>query len=821
MPRSSPGYQVLKSWLEQKGWKLAAFQREMIAAFASGKSGMLNAPTGSGKTYGLWFPILIRHLDREASRKPKEEQLKGLQVLWITPLRALAKDLQRNMQAACDGMNTGWRVGIRTGDMEAAERTRQKKQMPEALIITPESLHLLFSQKGHEEVLKNIHTVVTDEWHELLGSKRGVQTELALCGLRKLNPSLQTWGISATIGNMDQAIEVLLGAASKDAVFVRSTVTKKIKVESLLPDKIESLPWAGYLGVNLLDKVMAIVARSKTTLLFTNTRSQTEIWYRFIMEKYPDMAGLVALHHGSLDREMRDWVENALHQEKLKLVICTSSLDLGVDFRPVETVIQVGSPKSIARFMQRAGRSGHRPGEKSIIYFTPTHALELIEGVSLREGVERNIVEDRTPIVNAFDVLVQWLVTLAVGGGFREEDWYPHIKQTYGYKLIERSEWEWLLNYITMGSASLYAYDEFKKVELENGLFIVRDRRTAMKHRLSMGTIVSEASLRVKFLSGKYLGAVEEYFASRLNPGDVFWFAGMSVEFVHLRNMEVSVKKAEGKKGIVPQWMGGRMPLSSNLSVFIRENLAHAISNPNKEKELSKLQPLLLLQSERSMIPQQDELLIEQCQTREGHHIFVFPFEGRLVHEGMAALLAYRISQLKPITFSIAMNDYGFELLSDQYVDLGAILKTNDLFSTDNLIDDIYRSINATEMTRRKFREIAAIAGLTFQGYPGRPVKVSHLQASSSLLFNVLFEYEKDNLFIKQAYQEVLDVQLEETRMRNALERISGQAIVIKYPERPTPFAFPILVDRLREQLTSEKLEERIQKMITSYKNED
>jgi ATP-dependent Lhr-like helicase len=336
-----------------------------------------------------------------------------------------------------------------------------------------------------------------------------------------------------------------------------------------------------------------------------------------------------------------------------------------------------------------------------------------------------------------------------------------------------------------------------------------------------MGTIVSESMLRVKFQHGKYLGSVEEYFVSRMNPGDVFWFAGMSVEFIRIHEMTVTVRKAPNKKGLVPQWMGGRMPLSSNLSVFIRENLSNAIANPHKEKELKKLQPLLKVQQERSAIPSEDQLLIEQAETKEGHHIFVFPFEGRLVHEGMAALLAYRISELKPITFSIAMNDYGFELLSDQYVDLKAILKETNLFNTDTLIDDIYRSVNATEMARRKFREIAAIAGLTFQGYPGRPVKTSQLQASSSLLFEVITEYEKDNLFMRQAYQEVLDYQLEEIRLRKALTRISSQQIIIQHTTQPTPLSFPIMVDRLREQLSSEKLEERVQKMIKQYGDQD
>jgi len=527
------------------------------------------------------------------------------------------------------------------------------------------------------------------------------------------------------------------------------------------------------------------------------------------------------LHHGSLDRETRAWVEESLHNGKLKVVVCTSSLDLGVDFRPVETVIQIGSPKSISRFVQRAGRSGHQPNANSTIYFTPTNSLELIEAVSLREGVEKNILEERAPFTNAFDVLAQWMVTLAVGEGFQEAELFQEILQTYCYRFLERSEWEWLLGYITTGSSSLIAYDEFRKVEIENNLFVVKDKRIAMRHRLSMGTIVSDASLTIKFQHGKYLGSIEETFISRLKPGDVFWFAGMSVKFLRIREMTVTVRKSEERKGVIPQWMGGRMPLSSKLSTFIRERLADAVENPHKEIEIKKLQPLLQLQSLRSKIPARDELLIEQCETREGHHIFIFPFEGRLVHEGMAALLAWRMSKMSPITFSIAMNDYGFELLSDQYVDMENMLTTNHLFTSENLLDDIQKSVNATEMAKRKFREIASIAGLIFQGFPGKAIKTSQLQASSSLLFDVIFEYEKDNLFIRQAMQEVLDYQLEEIRLRNALNRITSQKIIVKKTVKPTPLSFPLLVDRAREQLSSEKLADRVQKMIKQYSDAD
>jgi len=817
----SRGHIIVEQWFKSKNWKWAAFQKEASAAYLSGKSGLVNAPTGSGKTYSLWIPFLIRYINSLPENPAKRS--KGLQILWVTPLRALSKDLFRNMEAAALEMNLTLRIGVRSGDTSVKERASQKKQMPEALLITPESLHLLFAQKGSAETFKNLHTIVVDEWHELMGSKRGTQTELAIARLRTINPHLQTWGISATIGNLEEAKQVLMGmdSAEEDNVIIKSKTEKKIIVESILPEKVETLPWAGYMGTKLVEYVINIVHKSKTTLIFTNTRAQAEVWYRTVIEKYPEFAGIMALHHASLDREVRDWVEEALHDERLKLVICTASLDLGVDFRPVDTVIQVGSPKSIARFIQRAGRSGHRPGVASKIYFCPTNALELVEAVSLRDGVENKIIEDRPPVIHAFDVLAQWMITLAVGGGFEEQQLFEEIRNCYGYQFINRQEWEWLLGYITTGSPSLEVYDEYKKVERIDGRYMVTSRRIAHRHMLSMGTIVSDTVLKVKFQHGKYIGSIEETFATRMKAGDTFYFGGMSLEFVRIHEMTVTVKKAEGKKGFLIRWAGSRMALSSQLSTFIRDRMDNALENPLDERELSKLKPLLELQQERSVIPKKTELLIEQCETREGHHIFVFPFEGRLVHEGMAIILAYRISKLFPITFSLAMNDYGFELLSDQYVNLEKVIKETDLFSTVHLVDDIYQSVNATEMAKRKFREIAAIAGLMFQGYPGKFMKTKQVQASSSLLFTVMTKYESNNLLVNQAYQEVLTYQLEEVRLRKALDRIATQKIIIKRTRKPTPFSFPIMVDRLREQLTSEKLEDRIQKMLKQYSDAD
>jgi ATP-dependent Lhr-like helicase len=751
---------------------------------------------------------------REYPETWQQPRKNGLRILWITPLRALTKDIHRAMEELTVDLGVPWRVSFRTGDTSTSERQKQKRNAPECLITTPESLHLMLAQKNYDQFFKNLQTVVVDEWHELLGTKRGIQVELALSRLQAVRPTLKTWGISATIGNLPQAAAVLAG---KDCTIIRAGIKKKIEVVSLLPDTVEKFPWAGHLGLNMINKIIPIIERSTSTLIFTNTRAQTEIWYQAIIEKAPQFAGLAAMHHGSLERELRDWVEGALHGGKLKVVVCTSSLDLGVDFRPVETVIQVGGPKGVGRFLQRAGRSGHRPDALSQIYFLPTHSLELVEGAALRQAVKEVAEEDNTrymesrnPIHKPLDVLVQYLVTLAVSDGFLPDVIYKEIKQCFSYSSLEKEEFDWCLQFITSGGDSLGAYEEFNKVAVENGLFKVNSRKIAMQHRMSMGTIVSEPVVKIKYISGGFIGTVEEYFVARLKPGDTFWFAGKSLLFVKMDKMTALVRKSKKKKAQVPRWMGARLPLSSELAELIRHKLdTHENSS---EREIMKIKPLLDLQKKWSAIPAKNELLIEYIRSEEGHHLFVYPFEGRLVHEIMAALIAYRISQLTPISFSFAMNDYGFELLADSEIPLMHALEM-DLFTTENLMFDVEQSINEAEMAKRRFREIAVISGLVFQGYPGKNKASKHLQASSELLFKVFSEYDSENLLIKQAYNEVVDLQLEKGRLFKVLEKIKDQQFLIKKPPRFTPFSFPILVDRLREKISSESVENRVAKM--------
>ncbi len=791
-------------WFDANGWTIFDFQQQTWEAYLSGKSGLVNAPTGSGKTYSLIIPVLLEALQKKEN--------KGLQLIWITPIRALAKEICLSSERAIAALGLDWRVEIRSGDTTTTQRKKQWSHPPQILITTPESIHVMLATKDNQTFFKGLKAVVVDEWHELVGSKRGVQTELLLARFKFLFPALRVWGISATIGNMEEAIDVLHGSKSSEAICIKADIQKKIEVTSVIPFSVEKYPWAGHLGIRMLHQVLPIIHQYKSTLIFTNTRAQCEIWYQQLLEADMELAGQIAMHHGSISKDLREWVEDALYDGRLKAVVCTSSLDLGVDFRPVEAIVQIGSPKGVARFIQRAGRSGHQPGADSHIYFVPTHSLELIESAALRTSIENQELEERIPYIRSFDVLIQYLMTLAVAEGFRPEQVFDEIKSTFCFRDINEEDWYQVLNFLQYGGKSLAAYDEYQKMVIEDGVYKVTDKHIAQRHRLSIGTIVSDAMLNVAYTRGKRLGSIEEYFISQLEPGDAFWFAGRPLELVRVKDMTAQVKDTKKLNARIPSYMGGRLPLSSQMSEVLRKKMNQYLEGRVDEVELQALIPLLETQQERSMVPNLDEFLVEYFQSDEGYHLMFYPFEGRNVHEGLAALIAKRLSRHKPITFSLAMNDYGFELLSDRKIDVEKLV-TIDLFQTKNLMDDIQASINAVEMARRKFRDIAMISGLIFQGFPGKQKRERHLQSSAQLLFNVFHEYESDNLLYLQTYEEVRTFQLEEARMRRALERIVSQTMVIKILERPSPFSFPLLVDRLREKLTSERLEDRIKRM--------
>jgi ATP-dependent Lhr-like helicase len=800
----------LESWFAANGWKAFPFQREVWNAYLRGESGLVHSATGSGKTLAAWLGPLAEWMGEGATQAPP------LRVLWITPMRALAGDTVLSMKRAVEGLGLPWTVGIRTGDTPSAERAKQDRRLPSALVTTPESLSLILSRADAHEKLSELRLVVVDEWHEMLGNKRGVQTELALARLRAWNPALRTWGLSATLGNLEEALERLTPIFPASRI-VKGVSDKKIVMDTLIPADVDRFPWAGHLGLVMLEHVVEAIEGARSTLVFTNVRSSAELWYQGLLEARPEWAGIIGLHHGSLDADVRRYVEQGLKEGRMKAVVATSSLDLGVDFPPVDQVLQIGSPKGVARLLQRAGRSGHAPGQVSRVTCVPSHALEFVEAAAARRAAIAGRIESREPVNSPLDLLTQHLVTIAVGEGFDEEAMKAEVRSTRAYRDLTDAEWSWALDFVTRGGDALKAYPDYHKVERgDDGQHRVRDAAIAKRHRMSIGTIVSDASVDVRYMRGKRLGNVEESFIARLSPGSAFVFAGHLLEFVRMENMTAYVRPGKPGSAVVPRWDGGRCPLSSEVAEGIRELLELHVEGREDEPEMKAVRRLLRLQQAWSRVPRRHELLVEQSETREGHHIFFYPFEGRSVHLGLSALIAHRLSRIRPASFSLSFTDYGFELLGRERFELLPLLK-GGLFSEDHLLEDMIASLNAAELSKRQFREIARVAGLVFQGYPGQPKTNRQVQATSGLIWEVFARWDPANPLLGQAEREVLERQLEFSRLAGALRRIAKATVVIRQTPKPTPFAFPIMVGRFREKLTSEKLADRVRRMQMEF----
>ena len=799
----------IESWFQLQGWTPSAFQRQSWIAYLKGESGLIQVPTGSGKTLAAVMGPIAQILS-------EQEHKNGIQLLYITPLRALSRDLTLAIREPIDAMKWPIGVGTRNGDTTSSERTKQLKNPPEILVTTPESLCVLLGNKNAIDLFRNLKSVILDEWHELMGSKRGTQTELALSWLRMQKPKLQTWALSATIGNPDQASEHALGTKTKIRI-INAGPKRSTSIKSIIPDSINGFPWAGHLGLRMYENLVAKLDANKSTLLFTNTRNQSERWHQCLRFACPEMEDSLALHHSAIDRNEREYIEEQVKNGHLRWVVCTSSLDLGVDFQPVERVVQIGSPKNIARLLQRAGRSAHCPGGTSQVLFMPTNALELLELSALRRGLDNGLMEIKKPPYQPLDVLLQHLTTLACGPGFNPAETLKAIRGSTSYIHISDEEWEWCLLFLEKGGICLNAYSRYRKIEWneKEQLFFVRENSIARLHKLNIGTITSAPSIRVRFKRGAILGHVEEYFISQLNPKDVFFFAGRQLELIRIKDMTAYVKVTTRKSTTVPAWAGGQMALSDLLTKKLREEVERASRNNLDTDELIALEPLLNRQEELSVLPKQNELLIETCKTKEGEHLFAYPFEGRFVHEGLGFLWASRLTKQMQSTITVSVNDYGFELLAPKNYPLKKLLHENleYLLEDSNLELDLEAALNLSELCKRRFRSIAQVSGLMVKGYPGKNKTSGQLQISSSLLWDVFSKHEPTNLLLKQARYEVLQDQLELPRLQNALKRIKEGDIIHKEIERPGPLAFPLLVERLRNRMSNESIMDRVTRM--------
>lgn len=784
--------------------------------------GLIHAPTGHGKTVSAVLPILqdyLEHPDRYVKGK--------LQLIWITPLRALASDTLHSISGILEDLDLAWQAESRTGDTSSSRKARQRKRMPEILVTTPESLSLLLSYPESRDLFDDLKCAVVDEWHELLSSKRGVQTELGLTRLRRWRPGMKTWGLSATLSNLTQAAEVLAGTRADSSepispLLIEGNHRKKITIDSLIPASIDVFPWAGHMGLTLADRVVEELEASHSSLVFTNTRSQSESWFQTLCEKCPHWAGQIAIHHGSIEKAEREEVESGLKSGALKVVVCTSSLDLGVDFLPVELVVQIGGPKGVARLLQRAGRSGHQPGRTSRIVCVPTHALELVEYAAVRQSVKDRIIEPRIPGEKPLDLLSQHLITVCLGQPDSPGNLFDEVRRAWSYRNLTRDEFDWVLDFIQFGGKSLKAYQSYAKlVTGPDGMLSVREKSIEKFHRLSIGTIASDTAVAVKFMSGKSLGSVEENFISRLKKGQGFVFAGLHLELVKFHNNTALVKRSKSKKPSIPAWEGGKAPLSSELADAVLNQFHRFLENKSGNskvplsKELRRVGSLLDRQMEVSSLPVPGKLIIESTIVKKRLSYFVFTFGGRLVHEGLAALIAHRITRKNEVTIVTAVNDYGFHISLSHPLEISPD-EWQVLLSPDRLDDDLLECLNTSEMARRQFREIARIAGLVFSGYPGAAKSNRQVQVSSQLLFDVFTQYEPDHLLLDQSRREVLQKQMEFQRLSAILENARSARMSLNHTEKLSPLAFPLWAEMIRGEVSSEPWQQRVEAMARS-----
>lgn len=794
----------LAAWFAARGWKPAPFQRETWRRYLDGESGLLHTPTGSGKTLAAFGGPLLEALAGDAPMAPGE----GPRVLWVTPLRALAADTTRALTQTAADMGLAWTVALRTGDASARDKRLARQGKAQVLVITPESLALLLSYADASSRFRALRCIVVDEWHELLGNKRGVLLQLCLARLRRLSPGVRTWGLSATLGNLDEARAVLLPHAPGSAL-VAGARPRRMQISTLLPERSRALPWAGHLGLSQLERVFKRLFDVRATLLFTNTRAQAELWHRALESIWPEAPATLALHHGSLDPKLRAAVEQGLRDGTVRCVVATSSLDLGVDFPAVDQVLQIGSPKGVARLLQRAGRAGHRPGESGNVVCVPAQALELIEYAAARQAIARGEIESRPPPVGSLDVLAQHAVTLALGGGFEADELYREVRGTHAYAALDAATWRAVLDFIVQGGRALAKYPDYQRVVRDDdGRYRVRDRRVAFRHRLSIGTITADGAVAVRYLRGGSLGSVEEGFLARLRRGDRFQFAARTLELVRLEGMVAYVRRAKGGDGPVATWQGGRMPLSTQLASEVESLYSH----PGPHPEMRAVEPLLRIQAQASALPDRGRLVAERIGSRRGMHLFLFPFAGRAVHEGIAAMIALRWGRRQANTISYTVNDYGLMLTLAEPAALDDAL-LRQLLSPDNMADDLRDGVNLGEMARRQFREIARVAGLLTPSLPGQAARsLRQVQASSGLLYDVLRRYDPDHLLLAQAEREVFELQLEAPRLLAALHDCQRRELLLREPRALTPLSFPLWTESMRGQLSTETWQARVRR---------
>ncbi|MDA9951363.1 ligase-associated DNA damage response DEXH box helicase [Oligoflexaceae bacterium] len=793
----------IQAYFKENKWTVKPFQRQAWQAWNAGKQGIISVPTGSGKTFAaVAAPIELMG----------EEAGSGLKILYITPLKALAEDLARSIRPFLQHCHPKAQLEIRTGDTSSYRKQKLKSKMPDVLITTPESLALILSYEGMSDRFSELSTIIVDEWHELMASKRGALLSLNLECIRNLRPEVRTWGLSATVKDPEVAAKYLLGG--RDSEIIRSKNKKKIKLQRIVPAGSRGLGWSGHLGLRGLDALSKDLDWSSSNIIFTNTRNQAEIWYKALIEKFPDNLSLIGLHHSSIGAEERLQCEEGLKTGEIKVAVCTSSLELGLDFSFVDVIYQIGSPKSVARTVQRAGRSGHRPGAASEIRIVPTNVLELFELRAIENAIGKEEVESVIHIDNPLDVMLQHLSNRSLGDGFSSEEMHQEIISSYFFKQVKKEDIDWALDFLSTGGASLKAYEQHRKIIRQDGRFKISNPRVGQLQRMNMGTIVSDLSINVKFVRGKSLGRVEERYISRLSPGEVFYLGGRPLELVKFYQNDAIVKPAKAKGANHPRWVGGRLGNTPILSKFLRDSFSEPIDKSKKSHRI--MDQFISAQQLHSIVPDQNQFLLEVWAQKRGTHLFAYPIRGRHANHSIGLILAYRLSKKLAATYSLVVSEYGVEIVINDNSKIEALL-TPELLSPTGWSDDLKMAINMSELSKLHFREIARVSNLVWQNYPRARKRGSEIKASASLLHGVFSQFEPENPLLEQADREVLERELDYKNTGGILKEIQSLTWVVKSLPTPSPLGINLIGERLAAKLSSESTKERIDKLVAYY----
>ncbi|RTL98463.1 ligase-associated DNA damage response DEXH box helicase [Ancylobacter aquaticus] len=793
-----------RRWFAGRGWAPRAHQLELLAQARAGRSTLLIAPTGAGKTLAGFLPSLVeiagRPVPRNSARPP------GLHTLYISPLKALAVDVARNLERPAQEMGLAVRIETRTGDTPASRRQRQRRDPPDILLTTPEQIALLLASDDAEPLFADLKRIVLDELHALAGSKRGDLLSLGLARLRAIAPMAQTVGLSATVADPDTLRRWLVPQRGNGEMGELVIADPGAAPDLSMLDSAAHVPWAGHTARHSLKEIYGLIERHTTTLVFVNTRMQAELLFQELWH-INDANFPIALHHGSLDVSQRRRVEAAMGEGKLKAVVCTSSLDLGIDWGAVDLVVNVGAPKGSSRLMQRIGRANHRLDEPSRAVLVPANRFEVLECRAALEAVRAGAQDSAVVRSGALDVLAQHVLGMACAAPFDADALYAEVTSAEPYADLSRADFDDVVGFNANGGYALRAYERFARIRrMKDGRWRVANPQVAQQYRLNVGTIVESTMLKVRLASaksrfgGRVLGEVEEYFVETMSPGDTFVFAGEVLEYLTIVENEVRVARTSAKEPRVPSYAGGKFPLSTFLAARVRALLsepARWASLPGQVRDWLELQKL------RSRLPGREDLLVETFPRGGRYHLVAYPFEGRLAHQTLGMLLTRRLDRagLHPLGFMA--NDYALVIYGVSDMSLAIAqgrLSLDALFDADMLGDDLEEWLAESALMKRTFRQCAVIAGLIERRFPGKEKNSRQVTMSTDLVYDVLRRHEPGHVLLRAARADAATGLLDIRRLSDMLTRIRGRIDHLALP-RVSPLAVPVMLEIGREMV--------------------